>query len=232
MHVSADLSGYLDGELAPAERARVGAHLETCGRCAAQLADLRATATLIAALPGAQPSRSLVPKVATRWNWLRPIRSLSSVASGAFLMVFLIASVAQSGSDLGGGPLTPFTRFAPTAAQPAGGPAAAPAAPTQTAGAEAVELKIAATPSAVPAPERNVASPAVDVTTQFGVQTAAPTGAATAAAEDRARGAQEDAAIQRTLGQRSEPPSPLIWLVLALIAGLLALTAHWRLRAA
>src|SRR5688572_27457143 len=108
MHVSADLSAYLDQELAPAEQARVTAHLVGCRPCATQLADLRATATLMAALPALRPSRSLIPALTTRWNWLRPIRSLSTVASGAFVMLFLITAVAQSGSNLGGGPAMPF----------------------------------------------------------------------------------------------------------------------------
>ncbi|MBM4434797.1 MAG: zf-HC2 domain-containing protein, partial [Chloroflexi bacterium] len=37
VHVDSDLSAYLDGELAPADRARVGAHLDGCDRCRARL---------------------------------------------------------------------------------------------------------------------------------------------------------------------------------------------------
>lgn len=219
-HVSADLSAYLDQELAPAEQARVSAHLEGCGRCAKQLADLRATATLMAALPALQPSRSLVPSLTTTWNWLRPIRSLSTVASGAFVMLFLITAVAQSGSDLGGGPASPFSRsIGPAAAQPAAAPGAAYA-----------ELKVATdgpVPAAAPvAPDATVVPQAAQVERERAAQ-------ATGGAEDsaaRARGTDE---TFRTNSGLSDPaPSPLIWLGLSLIAAIVAFTAHWRLRAA
>lgn len=228
-HVLADLSAYLDQELAPAERAQVSAHLEACGRCAGQLAELRATATLLAALPSPRPSRSLVPSLTPRWNWLRPMRSLSAVASGAFLMVFLVAAVAQSGSDLGGGPASPFTRT---------GPAAQPAAPGAAQDAAQAELKVA-TPTAAPVPAAAAsASPAPtdDMRRQLQAATptatagafAAQTSAADAEAAARQRGATPLEATRTAYGQ--EPPTPLIWLGLSLLAAILAGAAHWRLR--
>lgn len=224
MHVSADLSAYLDQELAPAERARVSAHLEGCGRCAAQLADLRATATLMSALPVRRPSRPLVPSLTARWNWLRPIRSLSTVASGAFVMLFLITAVAQSGSDLGGGPATPFSRTptGPAAAQPAAAPTTADAR-----GAAVEELKLA-TASPVPA-----AAPGAAATAAPETQGSAPQvgreAQATAGAEDAA--ARVDTETFRTSAGSAPPPSPLIWLGFALIAAIVAFTAHRRLGA-
>lgn len=201
-HLSADLSAYLDEELAPAERALVSAHLDGCRRCAGQLAELRATATLMAALPATRPSRSLVPSLAPKWNWLRPMRSLSAVTSGAFLMVFLVAAVAQSGSDLGGGPATPFSRnTGPAAAQPAAAPTTADARGVATA-----ELKVATTGSPVPA--------------------AAPAAPDATAAPEAAEATRTD------LGLDTAPPTPLIWLGLSLIAAIAAFAAHWRLRAA
>ena len=216
MHVSADLSAYLDQELAPAEQARVSAHLEGCGRCAKQLADLRATATLMAALPALRPSRSLVPSLAPRWNWLRPMRSLSAVTSGAFLMVFLVAAVAQSGSDLGGGPASPFSRSTgPTAAQPAAAP-----------GAASAELKVATESPAT------VAAPAAAPTQESAPQVEREA-QATGGAEDAAARAGDTGETFRTNTGLSGPaPSPLIWLGLSLIAAIVAFTAHWRLRAA
>jgi anti-sigma factor RsiW len=218
-HVSADLSAYLDQELAPAEQARVSAHLEGCGRCAKQLADLRATATLMAALPALRPSRSLVPSLTTKWNWLRPVRSLSTVASGAFVMLFLITAVAQSGSDLGGGPLSPFTR--PTAAQPA----AATAGAAGAGGAATAELKVATdgpVPAAAPAAPDATAAP------QEQIERAAGT-------PSTAFGTADDAAAREFRTNNglapAPPPSPLIWLGLSLIAAIVAFTAHWRLRA-
>lgn len=234
MHVSADLSAYLDEELAPAERARVSTHLEACGRCAAQLAELRATATLISALPSAQPSRSLVPSVAPRWNWLRPMRSLSAVASGAFLMVFLVSAVAQSGADLGGGPTSPF----------GGTGALAPGAAPQAGPAELAAATAAPVPASPP-PERALTAPAAGApvapaTPTVGTdaqrkaedaqQSGAPAAFSVATAE--AEGARPEEAPRTTFGQQPQPPSPLIWLVLALIAAAFAVVAHLRLRAA
>ncbi|MDE3192623.1 MAG: zf-HC2 domain-containing protein, partial [Chloroflexota bacterium] len=103
VHVDSDLSAYLDGELAPAERAPVDAHLASCARCRQRLGELRATAALIAALPTPSPSHSLVPVVAQRWSWLRPVRALSAIATGAFLFAFLLTAVGRGGSGLGGG---------------------------------------------------------------------------------------------------------------------------------
>jgi anti-sigma factor RsiW len=251
VHVDSDLSAYLDRELAPAERARVDAHLGTCHRCSARLAELRATASLVSALEGPLPSRSLVPHVVERWNWLRPVRSLSTVASGAFLFLFLITAVAQSGSDLGGGPASPFTRFAPTAAQPAGATAApageAPAtAATATPGPGAFAV---GGPTAQPQPappaagdlgttQRSVASPVATppalpaekaaATRDTGGRTdlASPVAQTSGEAELATRDAE-----RRPFGQ-SAPPSPLVWLVLAVAMAIAAGVAHWRLRAA
>jgi anti-sigma factor RsiW len=224
MHVSADLSAYLDQELAPAEQARVSAHLEGCGRCAKQLADLRATATLMAALPAPRPSRSLVPSLTTRWNWLRPMRSFSAVTSGAFLMVFLVASVAQSGSDLGGGPLSPFSRGAPTAAQPASATLA-----TEP-GAATADLKVATenpVPAAAPA-AGGATAPPPSAQLESAAQATGTPSTAFSAEDDAAR----DAIRTNTgPGLAAPPPSPLIWLGLSLIAAIVAFTAHWRLRA-
>jgi hypothetical protein len=175
--------------------------------------------------------------VVERWKWLRPVRSLSTVASGAFLFLFLITAVAQSGSNLGGGPTSPFTRT--TGAAPAGAPAPAgeqaPAVPAPEG------FKVAG-PTAQPAPA------AVD---QRSIATAVPTpptipgaaGASVSGAPERAEltspavqtaGEAELAtrdAERRAFGE-SAPPSPLLWLGLALAMAIAAGIAHWRLRAA
>lgn len=222
MHVDADLSAYLDGELAPAEGSRVAAHLDGCARCRARLAELRATATLIAGLPLSRPSRSLVPRVGARWNWLRPVRSLSAFASGAFLFVFLVSAVAQSGSDLGGGPTAPFG-----GPEPLGAPGAAPQPAT----------------GAAASPERAVEAPAAAATptaAEFSAVTPSPTAAADARQEQGPEAfavttAEAEARERRAAGlDESGPaaPSPFVWLALAAIAGAIALVAHGRLRAA
>jgi len=238
MHVLADLSAYLDEELAPAERARVSTHLEACGRCAASLAELRATATLISALPSAQPSRSLVPALTPRWNWLRPMRSLSAVASGAFLMVFLVSAVAQSGSNLGGGPTSPFGGAA-TQAGPAAQPAAAPGAATaELAAATAAPMPASLPPerALAPAPGAPVATPTAATDAQRKQEDAAQSGApgafGAATGTANAAAAREDL-VRTTQGYGpQQPPSPLIWLMLAIAAAAFAGVAHWRLRTA
>ena len=100
------LSAYLDDALAPDEHAAVRAHLESCAACDRKLEDLRATSRLIAALPGLLPARSLVPPVQRGWLWLRPVRLLGSIGTGAFLFLFLASYVVNSGSSLGGGTST------------------------------------------------------------------------------------------------------------------------------
>lgn len=202
-HLGADLSAFLDEALAPAERARVQEHLDACGACRARLAELRATASLIAALPSPAPRRSLVPAVVERLNWLRPLRSLSLVASGAFLFFFVAAAVLETGSDLGAGPSAPF-----------GAPAAAPAAAgaTQTV-------------------ERTVDAPAGPAATGelAGRDAEAEEDAAEAdAAEEDAMNFQAEEAygVERGFGVFS-----FLWLTLAVIAATIALLAHRRLRA-
>ncbi|MBA3375228.1 MAG: zf-HC2 domain-containing protein, partial [Actinobacteria bacterium] len=68
-HVRDDLSAYLDGALASAERAVVDAHLAGCATCRGAAAELRLTARLIAAVPLPLPSRRLVPALAPRFAW-------------------------------------------------------------------------------------------------------------------------------------------------------------------
>lgn len=226
MHVTSDLSAYIDQELAPAEQARVSAHLGTCRACAARLAELRATAALISALPEARPARSLVPALAPRWNWLRPVRSLSAFASGAFVMVFLVAAVAQSGSDLGGGPTSPFSRM--TDPQPAAAPAA-PGAGFDTAASTAPAVPQAELAAATKPPERNAVG-AAGTPPDANASPTTETLATTEQAEDSdKRGAAAD--LRANVGLDSQAPSPLIWLALALFLAVIAGVSHWRLRA-
>lgn len=238
MHVDTDLSAYLDGELDPSDRARVEAHLDTCDRCRARLSELRATASLIASLPTVRPSRSLVPRVMERFNWLRPIRSLSAVASGAFLFALLVTAVARGGSGLGGGAAT-------TAAGPAGqaaAPLAATAAPERAFGpAQPVPapLATAALDTAQGAPG---APPGASAGAAFAIgpspqpQKAAEAATARPRVEVSASPAgvtpSPDAAIRLTYGQEPRSPltDPFLWLGLAVIAAAVAIGAHRRLR--
>ena len=69
-HEHERLSAYLDGELAPAERARLAAHLEACAECTARLAELAARKdwriVAIRAAPSLTSPRRLDRMVVTR----------------------------------------------------------------------------------------------------------------------------------------------------------------------
>lgn len=219
------LSEYLDDALAPAELTTVGAHLEGCDRCRGRLAELRATSRLLAALPELAPTRSLRPRVQQGWLWLRPVRLLGSIGSGAFLFLFLASYVINSGSSLGGGTSTSET----LAAQGKFGAAASAAAAenAQKAARGAPTPVAAAAPAAATPPAaatqgtttsnqdsaRNVAA-----SPSPGSLSAVATGAATSV--DRGPDVRE----------RAYGPPPALFLSLALLCALVAFVAHRRLR--
>ena len=220
-HVRADLAAYLDGALPPARRSEVAAHLDACGACRGSLADLRSTARLIAALPAPVPSRRLVPALAPRMNWLRPLRSLSAVGAGMFLLVFMASATLDTGFRMGGGRAgtgpagqaqpasAPNAEFAgrTTAGSPAPG-APAPQAPSATE-RSAAALQASGTPKAVVAADSAASPPR---------EQALPAGA----------GAQGTVAAPEPL---RIGPSPWFWLALTAFSALVALVAHRRLRA-
>jgi len=152
------LSAYLDDALPSDERSTVRAHAESCDRCRARLADLRATIRLIGALPTLVPTRSLLPRVERGRVWLRPVRLLGSMGTGAFLFLFLASAILNSGSSLGGGASTSerlaekgqfgaaANALASESAQRAAG------APTPAAAAGAARSARAPSAAAVPAP--------------------------------------------------------------------------------
>jgi anti-sigma factor RsiW len=155
VHPFGDLSAYLDGALSSEARATVKAHLDTCALCRTRLAELRGTARLIAALPMPVPSRSLVPRVSVPL-WLAPLRTFSTFASGAAIVVFLalgVISVFPRAQSAG-------TAAAPAAAQPgafrAGDPGASPQSSQdlvvsfQSTAPAVTDVRSAARPSATP----------------------------------------------------------------------------------
>lgn len=223
-HVRSDLSAYLDGALAPARRSEVDAHLRACAACQGSLAELRSAARLIAAMPAAAPSRRLVPDLAPRPNWLRPIRSLSAVGAGMFLLVFMASATLDTGFRMGGG----------RAGLPGAG-AAAPAAAPAPGGAPAGQTSAATTsPVGFQATDQRTA-----------LTTATPKTAAELARDAAATARTESVGVGTTTGtdgpealrqpRAPEPlrigPSPWLWLALGVLSALLALVAHRRLRA-
>jgi len=192
-HVRDDLSAYLDG----------------CAACRAAAAELTATARVIAAMPLPAPSRRLVPSVAPRFAWLRPMRSLSAVVSGVFILVFMASATLDTGWRMGGG-RAGTGGAATTAAQPA-----RQGAPAGQATDSAGRLAPAVLTSPNAATQEAARSPGF----------AGP--AATA-------GARADSAPAADSARSPEPlrigPSPWLWLGLALLSGMLAFAAHRRLR--
>ena len=210
-HPRAQLSAYLDGALSPAERAAVDAHLGSCDDCRARLGELRATARLIASLPSPAPSRRLVPRTAAVPAWLAPLRTLSTLASGLAVFLFIASALLANIGTLATSTSTSASQV--PAVAPFGGAAAAPA--PSNAG------RVAA--GSAPAPAN-----AQDATKAFA--SASPSAEASrgeAAAEPTAHAASEPQSASRP-----ELGSPWVWLVIALITGALAIVLQRRLRSA
>ncbi len=124
-HPRAQLSAYLDGALGEPERVAVEGHLGSCTDCRARLGELRATASLIRSLPDPVPSRRLVPRVAAPPAWLAPLRTLTTLASGVsvflFLATALLANVGGVASSAGTA-AAPAERARPSGGDESGGP--------------------------------------------------------------------------------------------------------------
>ena len=110
------LSEYIDGELEPAARGALEAHLAGCEECRADLASLGAVVTRAQALTDAAPSSNLWPGIAERIG-SRPARR-SSLATRRFaftlpqLVAASLALIVASGGMVWlarmGGPTTDF----------------------------------------------------------------------------------------------------------------------------
>ena len=96
-----ELSALFDGQLAENEARAVRAHLDACPSCAAQLAELRATVSLLSRMPAAAPPRSFrVPRPAQErrglirvptWLFAPPtaLRAFAGVAAAVMLVLFI-----------------------------------------------------------------------------------------------------------------------------------------------
>ena len=218
LHPRAELSAYHDGALAPAERSAVDSHLGTCDDCRARLAELRTVASLIRALPDLVPSRRLLPRVAAAPSWLAPLRTLTTLASGISVFMFIASALLANVSQL---------------AVPTSGQAAAPVAPAAGGATTSERGALAVSPTP---PSNQVGSPAAD--SAKSPATAAPSGAAfseTATVAPQAANAPADQGALRD-ASRSVPapvgPSPFVWLALALVLGAIAIALQRRLRSA
>ncbi len=100
VHPETALVPYVRGELAPAERARVAAHLEGCDRCRVALADVRAVlGALEPAPPPPEPHwgryrAELRARLAERSRpprlWQRPMPIAVSAGLAAALLLFTL----------------------------------------------------------------------------------------------------------------------------------------------
>ena len=220
-HPRAQLSAYLDGALGEPERVAVEGHLGSCTDCRARLGELRATANLIRSLPDPVPSRRLVPRVAAPPAWLAPLRTLTTLASGVSVFLFLATALL---ANVGG-----VASSAGTAAAPAA--SAAPAAPAVGGAGNAppATQRSALGPAGATSPAAPYAADAAKQAT-----TATPSGAAFAAVSQAPEvGARSDTAQTHDLvGRGSVLSSPWLWLALAIVTAIIALGLQRRLRTA
>lgn len=141
----AQLSAYLDQELASGELALCSAHLATCPLCQAALADLRLTSSLLHGLPQAEVPRSFVLPIniavlpetpvhavqharqsgRSQYIWKRSLRAVSTLAA-IIGMVFILAG-ALTALPHGGVTMTTSAPSSGSQAQHAASSAATPA---------------------------------------------------------------------------------------------------------
>ena len=228
-HPHAELSAYIDGALAPAAQAAVRGHLDTCAICSAHVAQLRATVTLMQALPDPVPSRRLVPRlVAGPPAWLAPLRTLMTLASGAAVFLFIASSLVTNINFLASsGAATTASEASRDAVAKQQVPAAAGAPATTNAPLPPASPNAAFAVGPTSSQAADARGAATDDPQKRSDQaTAGPSGAPGAAAANP----QDNARLTNAEPQRSPLVSPLLWLALALISGAIAIALHRRLR--
>lgn len=228
-HPHAELSAYIDGALDTAAGAAVDGHLVTCALCRSHVAQLRATAALVKALPDPIPSRRLVPRFAAAPAWLAPLRTLMTLASGAAVFLFVASALVTNITFLASSAAAPAAQEAgrDTATRVAVPPAAQPAATGAFGPAGTPDAKFAISPTASPAPRAAQGAVSTDNVVAPGDQpSAAPSGG-----PDVAFSSAQTGRIAASEPQRSPLLNPWLWLALALICGAIAIALSRRLRA-
>ena len=203
------------------------AHVDTCGLCRTRLAELRGAARLIAALPMPVPSRSLVPRVSVP-IWLAPLRTLTTLASGAAIFLFIATAV-----------LTSFPRAVGTSAGSAAAPAANTVGAPQASGGAALDAATGE-PAKFQAPGPSAApNPATSAERAVGGSPTPPDAPSTGKRSEDAVASPSTAlaADARDLGSRDQPglfalTSPWLWLALGLLFAGLSFFLSRRLRSA
>jgi anti-sigma factor RsiW len=77
---TAQVQAYYDGELSPAERAAMVAHLQQCAECRDELSDLKELSELVAAAPMAAMSADAMARLQNNFTRLRD-RGVMRIAS-------------------------------------------------------------------------------------------------------------------------------------------------------
>lgn len=215
------VTDYLGNELDAATRASMDAHVASCDRCRALLADLRSIVTAAGALPVLSPSRDLWDGIASRIEETVVIPSLDAhrrtsakpgerrwsvrpswIAVAAALLIAATAGVTSLVLDSDG---SVPTASAPIAAVPAVAPLAPEAAPRES--TAAAEPRLATAPSgssAEGAPAAPVAAKPAAGTTRLAStrRSNAPLGGAVATYE------QEIATLRRIVEERRDELDP------------------------
>ncbi len=92
-HPSEAISAYLDGELTGQERSELLAHLASCGRCSAELADLQQVRAAVRSLPVLDLPPGLVPEADRVVVPLRRNKGVwAGVAAAVVIAVIAIAA--------------------------------------------------------------------------------------------------------------------------------------------
>ena len=236
-HPRAELSAYIDKALDPAAQAAVEGHLVTCALCSAHVAQLRATASFVNALPDPVPSRRLVPRFAPAAPaWLAPLRTLMTIASGAAVFLFIASALVTNITFLAGSGAATTAFTAPEAArdvaanapskalQPASSavPAPDPAPVPSQAGLAAGQT---ANPDLVRGPA-GASGPTDDAKVRTDQATAGPSGAPPAAAFNP----QDTGRLTFAEPQRSPLLNPWLWLGIAIVCAAVAVALQRRLR--
>ena len=235
-HPRAQLSAYLDGALPSSERAAVDTHLAGCAECRTRLGQLGATARLIAALPDPRPTRRLVPRVAGPPAWLAPLRTLTTIASGVSVFLFIATALMAN-----------IGQLASTGAA-LNAPAAAPAASAGPFGAAAPTQQFApANPTSGPAGPAGAGAslpsvPPLSTTQRSSAQDAVKSGSSASPSPntplaETGTSAPQDAAARNAHAAEPARGTPALgvpwtWLGIAIISGALAIVLQRRLSAA
>jgi hypothetical protein len=88
-HVGDALSALLDRELAPHEEATVRTHVEACGACAAELAQVELARTWLRALPALDPPFGFVERLVMRGRRRRRGAAVALAGAAAASVAFV-----------------------------------------------------------------------------------------------------------------------------------------------